>query len=174
MSVANASTTEEPDAVVPHVRDCGGGAWQQAFLLREHQKTYGESRVEIYTLEISFPYDDNDEPWSRTIEIKADTSLEKLHLFIQEVINFDNDHMYEFYTGRNPNNRKNDIPLKTKLEQIYPLTGQKLYYLFDFGDSWLFQIKKSRKKATLEPKTKYPRVTKSAGANPEQYPVYEE
>jgi hypothetical protein len=130
--------------------------------------------VEIYTLEISFPYDDNDEPWSRTIVIRADASLEKLHLFIQEAINFDNDHMYEFYTGRNPNNRKSDIPLKTKLDQIYPLTGQKLYYLFDLGDSWLFQIKKSRKKATLEPKTKYPRVTKSAGVNPEQYPVYEE
>lgn len=24
--VAKASTTEEPDAVVPHVRDCAGGA----------------------------------------------------------------------------------------------------------------------------------------------------
>lgn len=130
--------------------------------------------MEIYTLEISFPYDDNEEPWSRTIEIKADSSLEKLHLFIQETINFENDHLYEFYIGRNPNNRQNEIPLRTKLDQIYPITGKKLYYLFDFGDSWLFQIKKSRKKAMLEPNTKYPRVTKSIGENPVQYPEYEE
>jgi hypothetical protein len=134
----------------------------------------GEIEVEIYTLEISFPYDDNEEPWSRTIEIKADSSLEKLHLFIQETINFENDHLYEFYIGRNPNNRQNEIPLRTKLDQIYPITGKKLYYLFDFGDSWLFQIKKSRKKAMLEPNTKYPRVTKSIGENPVQYPEYEE
>ena len=130
--------------------------------------------MELYTLEISFPHDESDEPWSKTIEIASDPSLEKFHLFIQEIVNFENDHMYEFYSGRNPNNRKTEYPLKTKLNQIYPLTGEKLYYLFDFGDCWLFQIKKSRKKTTIEKKSKYPRVTQSSGVNPEQYPMYEE
>jgi hypothetical protein len=54
------------------------------------------------------------------------------------------------------------------------LVGYKIYYLFDFGDSWLFQIKKSRKKLQNENGVKYPRVVKSAGVNPEQYPEYEE
>jgi hypothetical protein len=34
LSCAKASMTEEPDAVIPHVRDCAGGAGQSASLLR--------------------------------------------------------------------------------------------------------------------------------------------
>jgi hypothetical protein len=47
-----------------------------------------------------------------------------------------------------------------KLNEIYPIPGFKLYYLFDFGDSWLFQIKKSRKRLSEDSKVKYPRVAK--------------
>ena len=32
------------------------------------------------------------------------------------------------------------------LKEIYPMTAYKLYYMFDIGDSWLFEIKKSRQK----------------------------
>jgi len=35
LSCAKASTTEEPDAAIPHVRDCAGGAGQPALLLRD-------------------------------------------------------------------------------------------------------------------------------------------
>ena len=38
-SVAKASTTEEPDAVIPHVRVCGGGVRYRAFLLREAKRS---------------------------------------------------------------------------------------------------------------------------------------
>jgi pRiA4b ORF-3-like protein len=102
--------------------------------------------MEIYTLNISFPYDDEDQPWSKTIEVKEDFTLLKLHKYIQKLVDFDDDHLYEFYVGKNPNNRTYSVPKKLKLNEIYPLSGQKLFYLFDFGDCWLFQIKKSRKK----------------------------
>jgi hypothetical protein len=132
--------------------------------------------VEIYTLEISFPYQqDEDAPWVRTIEVRENFTLEQLHSYIQEIVNFDDDHLYEFYIGKNPRNKSSVIESnKIKLNEIYPITGYKLYYLFDFGDSWLFQIKKSRKRAVEVPGAKYPRLINSIGINPEQYPDYEE
>ena len=130
--------------------------------------------MEIYTLTISFPYDEDDEPWSKAIEVKEDFTLQKLHKYIQKIVEFDDDHLYEYFIGKNPRNRVQTVPKKTKLNEIYPMTGYKLYYLFDFGDSWLFQIKKSRMKKTEEQQKKYPVLIKSTGVNPEQYPDYEE
>jgi hypothetical protein len=130
--------------------------------------------VEIYTLIISFPYDEDDTPWSRTIEVKEDFTLRGLHNYLQEIVDFDNDHLYEFYVGRNPRNRAHTVATTTRLNEIYPLKGQKIYYLFDFGDSWLFEIKKSRKKKTVSADTEYPVVIESSGVNPDQYPDYED
>jgi len=129
--------------------------------------------LEIYTLNLSFSGDENDESWSRMIEVKEDFTLQKLHTYIQELVDFDNDHMYEFSVGKSPGNRGQSIPKRTKLNEIYPLTGYKLFYLFDFGDCWLFQVKKSRKKKTEDKQTKYPVLIESLGINPEQYPEYE-
>ncbi len=130
--------------------------------------------MEIYTLTISFPYDEDEQPWFRIIEVKEDFSLVMLHKYIQEIVEFDDDHLYEFYIGKNPRNRTSSVPKRTRLNEIYPLKGSKLYYLFDFGDSWLFKIKKLRKKKIENEKYKYPLLIESSGVNPEQYPEYEE
>ena len=130
--------------------------------------------MEIYTLILSFPYEDNEEPWSRTIEVKENFTIKQLHNYVQEIIDFDNNHLYEFYIGRNPCNRAQIIPKRAMLNEIYPITGYKLYYLFDFGDFWLFQIKKSRKKKIEEKQKKYPLLIESKGGNPEQYSGFED
>jgi len=130
--------------------------------------------MEIYSLTISFPYDEDEEPWSRTIEVKENFTLVKFHRYIQSIVEFDDDHLYEFFIGKNPRNKVSSVPKKTQLNEVYPLKGYKLYYLFDFGDSWIFEIKKSRKKITEDKKVKYPRVIESSGVNPEQYPEYED
>ncbi len=130
--------------------------------------------MEVYTLTITFPYDEEEIPWSRTVEVKEDFTLQKLHNLIQEVVEFDNDHLYEFFVGKNPRNKYGTLPKKAKLNEIYPITGYKLYYLFDFGDSWLFQISKSRKKKTVQKEIKYPLLIESSGENPEQYGEYED
>jgi len=130
--------------------------------------------VEIFTLEISFPYDEDEEPWSRVIEVKENFTFHQLHKYIQKIVNFDDDHLYEFYVGKNLRNRSSTVQKKLKLNEIYPLTGYKIYYLFDFGDRWIFQIKKSRKKLEENKQVKYPKLVKSVGVNPEQYPEYEE
>ena len=124
----------------------------------------------------------------RVLEIDSSSSLSKLHQAIQDAVDFDRDHLYDFYAGRHAYNRKltfaddyewedrEDKFFELTLEQIYPMPKScKLYYLFDLGDDWRFEIRKSRKKPT-QPKSgiKYPRVIESIGPNPVQYPSYED
>ena len=132
--------------------------------------------MEIYTLTIRFPkFDPMDrDPWQRIVEVKEDFTLKQLHKFIQKIIEFDDDHLYEFYVGRNYGNNQKVIPKSTRLKDLYPITGVKLYYLFDFGDSWIFEILKSRKMKKEETGVQYPRVIEAVGENPEQYPDYDE
>jgi len=143
--------------------------------------------MEIFTLTIELIFGEVDEAWKRVIEIPENVTLSDFHLFIQKISEFDNDHMYEFYAGKNWRNRKikyseeGATPLENNefgeifLKDVYPLpSGLKLYYLFDFGDNWTFEIKKSRKKKYIEKGVTYPRVIESYGQNPEQYPSLEE
>lgn len=130
--------------------------------------------MDIFTLEISFPYNEAEDPWVRVIEVKENFTLKQLHTYIQEIVAFEDDHLYEFYIGKNPRDKSGSVSKSMKLSEIYPIAGCKLYYLFDFGDCWLFQIKKSRKRLVDDSKVKYPRVVKKTGVNPEQYPEYEE
>ncbi|KAF3982007.1 MAG: plasmid pRiA4b ORF-3 family protein [Methylococcales symbiont of Hymedesmia sp. n. MRB-2018] len=130
--------------------------------------------MEIYILTISFPYDEDNIPWVKIIEVKEDFRLFELHEYIQNLVEFDNDHLFEFYVDKTPRNLKNAVSEGMRLNEIYPITGCKLYYLFDFGDSWIFQIKKSRKKRNENKNTIYPVLLESTGINPEQYTDYEE
>ena len=125
-------------------------------------------------------------PCVRVIEITDDSTLEDLHLAIQKAVSFDNDHLYDFYAGRNYRNRKvfyggesDDWDLHEgafadlELRDIYPLKPLKLYYWFDFGDDWIFEIRKARKETPPKPDVEYPRVVEARGHNPQQYPAWE-
>ena len=124
-----------------------------------------------------------EQPWSCTIEISLDHSLEVLHLAIQNAVDFENDHLYEFIVGSNPRARST-INFDCQSDDIYETTvqkllegskGKKVFYYFDFGDSWLFQLKKSRKKPVTENSDKfYPRVVSENGKKPTQYPDWDE
>lgn len=47
--------------------------------------------------------------------------------------------------------------------------------MFDYGDSWLFQISKSRKRSfEASQNVQYPRLTIEVGVKPEQYPDWDE
>jgi hypothetical protein len=140
-------------------------------------------KFELYTLNIGNFWDPVDDKnfWEAIIEVPDIYSLFDLHLYIQHIINFDNDHLFEFYAGRNDRNRK--IAFSDSLgypddggdyesillKDIYPLKGLKLYYLFDIGDNWLFEIRKSREKAKVQQDTKYPRIVSDNGIKLRQY-----
>lgn len=138
---------------------------------------------ELFTLTIGNFWDPVDDKnfWEATIEVPDIYSLFDLHLFIQDIVGFDNDHLFEFYAGRNDRNRKiifsdnsgspddgGDYE-KIKLNDIFPLKGLKLYYLFDYGDNWLFEIRKRRKKVKVQRGVKYPRVVIENGIKLRQY-----
>jgi hypothetical protein len=119
--------------------------------------------------------------WEALIEVPAACSLYDLHLFIQQAINFENDHLFEFYAGRNERNRRlifadesgnpydGGVYESIQLKDIYPLKRLKLFYLFDFGDNWTFEIHKMRKNATMKEGVQYPRVVSDNGVVLKQY-----
>lgn len=120
----------------------------------------------------------------RVLEIDESATLEDLHLAIQKAVSFDNDHLYEFYAGRHYRNRqiryvdaeeweeRESVFGRLELSAVYPLKGVKLYYWFDFGDDWIFEIRKARKVTSAESGVSYPRVIGSRGPNPIQYPSW--
>ena len=63
---------------------------------------------------------------------------------------------------------------RIRLKDVYPLGRKKLYYLFDFGDKWTFEIRKARGTKKPEAGVKYPRVVEVVGPAPEQYPRWED
>ena len=123
------------------------------------------------------------EPCERVIEVRNTASLMDLHYAIQKAVAFDDDHMFTFFAG--PNYRKRAIVFEEgsdpeasaetmndiTLQRIWPLPkSMKLFYWFDFGDDWKFQINKARAIKPPEKGVKYPRVVGQTGPNPEQYP----
>lgn len=125
----------------------------------------------------------DDISWEALLEIDSSSKLDDLHLSIQDFVDFGDDHPYEFYQSRDARSKRRvryteneNSVYETTLEMLYPLKkGNSLFYLFDYGDQWVFKITKKRKKA-FEPnaKTKYPRLVEEKGNKPIQYPGIEE
>ncbi|MBH0028485.1 MULTISPECIES: IS1096 element passenger TnpR family protein [unclassified Pseudoalteromonas] len=134
--------------------------------------------LKIKLLEGMHAYND----WECALEIPIDYSLDELHQAILCAVDFDNDHMYEFCIGNSYYSRNaqriacnEDKVTQETIDSIFPQAkGKKLYYMFDYGDSWLFQISKSRKKRFSEkPDILYPQVVLESGIKPEQYPDWD-
>ncbi len=128
------------------------------------------------------------ETCTRVIEIDEEASLYDLHDSVQDAFDFGRDHPFDFFLASTSSpyavkkrltdkeergDRENDF-FKTRLKNIWPTGRKKLYYLFDFGDKWTFEIRKAR--GVKEPKrgVNNPRVIRAIGPNPEQYPTFEE
>ena len=117
-------------------------------------------------------------PWEATIAVAAAKTLDDLAYFIRRTLDFDDDHMQTFYVARSPwSQQRYGAELgggrfSPRLESLYPLPrNRKLFYLFDFGDNWIFQIARTRKKPfTPESGIDYPRLISEIGERPEQYP----
>ena len=86
----------------------------------------------------------------RKIKLSGKHTLGDLHDAIQGAFEFDNDHLYAFYIG---GNRKTGKPIycaeardggavaeEITIEEMELFAGQKLIYLFDFGDMWEFSV----------------------------------
>ena len=128
---------------------------------------------------------------SRQIEIPENTSLYKLAEAIVDSYNFNFDHCFGFFNkiaerGYFKSEKKYELftdlieegedleptgagsVKKTKVKEVWQNIGDKMLFLFDYGDSWQFAVELigfSEKKSNQ----KYPRVLKKIGRAPRQY-----
>lgn len=130
-----------------------------------------------------------DKKISRDIEINENASLYKFAEAIVGAYDFDFDHAfgffskvtegwggladckerYELFADTDPKEARDAKSVKkTKLSVVWKKPGDKMFFLFDYGDEWRFVVELVGFGAA-ESKTKYPRVIKSADKAPKQY-----
>ncbi len=125
---------------------------------------------------------------SRTIEIRGNQTLRKLHDAIFAALDREEEHMYEFqFGGKGPMDPKAEtyvLPMamddpftdkkpagdvtRTTIASLGLKVGSAFGYWFDFGDDWWHQINV----VAIDKKGgrgKFPRVTKRVGESPPQY-----
>ena len=61
----------------------------------------------IWTIRVKLPRIESE--CIRVIEIKSSATFLQLHEAIQDAVDFDNDHLFDFFVGRYPENRKYTI-----------------------------------------------------------------
>lgn len=132
---------------------------------------------------------------TRTIAIRATQTLDDLHHAIREAHGWHDEHLYAFwlkgsywaqdgseYTHPfhaavpNPLAAYSDArPVKSadvRLDRLGLERGQKIAYVFDFGDEWRVDLRLSRVAACEG--GSYPRIEKSKGQAPPQYPDWDD
>ena len=60
----------------------------------------------IWTLKVELLFGTYaEEEWDGLIELESSSTLEELHFAIIDAVNFENDHLYEFYVSRTERSR---------------------------------------------------------------------
>jgi hypothetical protein len=119
----------------------------------------------------------------RIIDMHSGATLEELHRAIQEIFDFDNDHLYAFYLNGRISNRAGNIYSDPRgdidydeypadiltLGELGLYIGQSILYLFDFGDNWEFTVQFTAFSASDNKPTAQYELKESVGEAPEQY-----
>jgi len=126
----------------------------------------------------------------RRLAVRSDQTLADLHLVLQEAFGWDDEHLYAFWLdgrhwsldaveyGRsehakqqNPGGKLWDIPetrsAEERLDRLGLLPGQKIAYVFDFGDEWRVELTVAD--IGVDDGGSYPAVLELVGAAPPQY-----
>jgi len=151
------------------------------------QRIY-ELEVSLFSGPVTEEFAEANPVVSRTIQIRGDQTLARLHEAIFDAFDRDDEHMYEFQVGgKRPMDRKAKryvlpegddgdsagVVTRTTLDALGLKKGQSFGYWFDFGDDWWHQI--SVVAIHDGPGSgKYPRVTAKVGESPPQYPDWDE
>jgi hypothetical protein len=122
----------------------------------------------------------------REIEIISTTSLYHLAAAIVAAFGFDLDHAFGFYTKLTGRDVLGSAPRyklfhdmgedtdslsvrKTMVDEAFAEPGDKMLFVFDYGDDWRFGVELLRI-GPAKKGTRYPRLVSHRGAAPQQYP----
>jgi len=132
-----------------------------------------EKQINVYELKVSLSGDRN---IYRILKICGSGTLDELSNLILWSLNFDGEHLYYFKT-RNDNTYYYGDPdggeksANIKIDRLLLEPKQKLSYLYDFGDEWLFTI--AVRKIELTETYVKPYIVESKGTV-EQYPDFDD
>jgi hypothetical protein len=113
----------------------------------------------------------------RKIQLSYLHTLLDLHKAIQDAFDFDDDHLYSFFMdakkySRNayesPYSENGPYVDEVSIGELELYEGQRILYLFDFGDSWEFLIV-LEKIDNSSPLPLNPKIVEKKGKSPEQY-----
>lgn len=134
----------------------------------------------IYTFKVNLA--DQKSIWRR-IQLDDAHTLEDLHRMIQRAFDFDNDHLYTFYmdgkrfSDLSYNDARGDegpFADEVKLGECEELeVNRKIFYLFDFGTEWHFDVVLESIEENATP-LKKGNIIESNGEAPQQYPDWDE
>jgi hypothetical protein len=124
----------------------------------------------------------------RTIAVRSDQTLVDLHGALQRAFGWDDDHLYSFWLdgkfwSRDATEHTHPFALESdpfagpgrksagrRLDRLRLAKGQRIAYLFDFGDEW--RVRLTLRAITADDGGDYPRLLDAVGDAPPQYPDY--
>jgi len=119
--------------------------------------------------------------YSFVLALPADCNFDDLAYYILDVIEFDGEHLSGFYAARTPHSKRTwlkiDAPWEDDgempdalLSEIFPLErNKKLFFEYDPGASWCFEIvRKGRETSAVAGQT-YPILVMEEGVKPLEY-----
>lgn len=157
----------------------------------EEVKKYLSETVKTFVLKIellSMFCMEMDEEISCLLEINGKATLYDVHLQIQKAFDWDNDHIFSFYLGKDMNDRKNEYsgnPIGEHMDSMFGeptkpangaeirdlnlFIGKEFMYLFDYGDQLLHRIKVEDIQDSKETTFQSVNIILKIGKAPEQY-----
>jgi hypothetical protein len=131
----------------------------------------------------------------RTIAVRSDQRLVDVHNALQAALGWDDDHLYSFWLrgtfwARDGSEYTHPFhaaepnllgslaigpapkSAAARLDRLKLRKGQRIAYLFDFGDEW--RVALTLRQITADDGQPYPRLLESVGDAPPQYPDYDD
>lgn len=116
------------------------------------------------------------------LDVPAVSTLDDLASFILGMVDFDGEHLSEFYVANGLRGKKTWFTADGEwgdddsdmwdihLSNVFPLgRNKKLYYVYDFGASWCFEIVKKGRETTALVGLGYPCIVSQEGVKPMEY-----
>lgn len=140
----------------------------------------GKGMDGVYTLSIDYVGGGYlGEKFQRVIEVPCDMSLCALHKLIKHLTGFNDDNIHDCYVASSIRGKKiwfkrrgqwktdGEPAFENSIDQVFiSKTKRKLYYSFEFGDNWIFEIGRKGDKGPPMFDRSYPRIVHSRGMRP--------